>query len=129
MRPRVIRIGDGADIEKHRTWNMPAEIIVRWQRQHPGHFVGRVDDFDLRVVETGGEPIGGNKRIVGGCRHGCKLLLVIPGCATRTRVYSSSALSLSKSATADLDAQARNPDPSTLLDSGFALSGAHSRDP
>jgi hypothetical protein len=34
---------------------------------------------------------------------------VIPGCATRTRVYPSSALSLSKSATADLDAQARNP--------------------
>src|SRR3979490_667185 len=34
---------------------------------------------------------------------------VIPGCATRTRVYPSSAISLSKSATADLDAQARNP--------------------
>src|SRR5882762_584264 len=116
MRPRVIRIGDGADIEKHRTWNMPAEIIVRWQRQHPGHLVGRVDDFDLWVVETGGEPIGGNKRSVGGCRHECKLLLVIPGCAsahrgcaTGTRVYPSSAISLSKSATADLDAQARNP--------------------
>src|ERR1700704_3839957 len=31
------------------------------------------------------------------------------GCATRTRVYPSSAISLSKSATADLDAQARNP--------------------
>src|SRR3979490_3434833 len=34
---------------------------------------------------------------------------VIPGCATRTRVYPSSAISLSKPATADLDAQARNP--------------------
>src|SRR6266481_5062371 len=31
------------------------------------------------------------------------------GCATRTRVYPGSAISLSKSATADLDAQARNP--------------------
>src|ERR1700682_3797053 len=71
MRPRVIRIGDGADVEEHRAWNMPAEIIVRWQRQHPRHLVGCVDDFDLWVVETGGEPIGGNKRIVGGCRHGC----------------------------------------------------------
>src|ERR1700675_4132007 len=31
---------------------------------------------------------------------------VMPGCANRTRVYPSSAISLSKSATADLDAQA-----------------------
>src|SRR5216684_256642 len=44
------------------------------------------------------------------------LIFVIPrcaiahrGCADRTRVYPSSAISLSKSATADLDAQARNP--------------------
>src|SRR5450631_2119107 len=35
---------------------------------------------------------------------------VIPGCANRTRVYPSSAMLLSKSATADLDAQARNDD-------------------
>jgi hypothetical protein len=38
-----------------------------------------------------------------------RLAIVIPGCAIRTRVYLSSAISLSKSATADLDAQARNP--------------------
>jgi hypothetical protein len=35
---------------------------------------------------------------------------VVPGCATRTRVYPNSALSMSKSATADLDAQTRHPE-------------------
>src|SRR5712671_3191902 len=91
MRPRVIRIGDGADIEKHRAWNMPAEIIVRWQRQHPGHLVGRVDDFDLWVVETGGEPIGGNKRIVGGYRHVSNVLptIVMPGLVPGTHVFAT----------------------------------------
>src|SRR6202022_4863243 len=69
MRPRVIGSGDGPDIEKHRAWDMRAEIIVRWQRQHARHLVGRVDDFDFWIVETGGEPVAGDKRIVGGC-HG-----------------------------------------------------------
>ncbi len=69
MRPGVIGIGDGPDIEKHRAWNMRAEIIIRWQRQHARHLVGCVDDFDFWIVETGGEPIGGDQRIVGG-RHG-----------------------------------------------------------
>ena len=66
MRPRVVGIGDGADIEKHRAWNMRAEIIVRWQRQHAGHLVGRVDDLDLRIVDVRGEPVGRDQRIVGG---------------------------------------------------------------
>ena len=66
MRPRVIGIGDGVDIEEHRARNMRAEIIVRRQRQHAGHLVGGVDDLDFGIVETGGEPVGGDKRIVGG---------------------------------------------------------------
>src|SRR5882757_3958699 len=41
--------------------------------------------------------------------HFHSLNFVIPGCAHRSRVYPTSALSMSKSATADLDAQARNP--------------------
>ena len=36
MRPRIVGIGDRADIEKHRARNMRAEIIVRRQRQHAG---------------------------------------------------------------------------------------------
>src|SRR6202035_4951276 len=74
MRPRVVGIGDGVDIEKHRARNMRAEIIVRWQWQHAGHLVGRVDDFDFWVIETGGEPVGGDQRVVGGC-HCAKSLL------------------------------------------------------
>src|SRR6266404_2357411 len=69
MRPRVVAIGDVPDIEKHRAWNMRAEIIVRWQRQHARHLVGRVDDFDLRIVETSSEPVSGGKRIVGRWCH------------------------------------------------------------
>src|SRR3981081_1902949 len=69
MRPRIIGVGNRADIEKHRARNMHAEIIVRWQRQHAGHLVGRVDDFDFGVVETGGEPIGGDKGSSGGWWH------------------------------------------------------------
>src|SRR6266478_3729733 len=52
----------------------------------------------LRMRDRGREPLGRPN-----------FTAVIPGCATRTRVYPSSAISLSKSATADLDAQARNP--------------------
>src|ERR1700737_4169868 len=69
MRPRAIGIGDGPDMEKHRAWGMRPEIILRWRRQHAPHLLGRVDDFDFWIVETGGEPVAGDKRIVGGC-HG-----------------------------------------------------------
>ena len=66
MRPRIVGIGDGVDVEEHRARNMRAEIIVRRQRQHAGQLGGCVDDPDLGIVETGGEPVGGDKRIVGG---------------------------------------------------------------
>ena len=66
MRPRIVVIGDRIDIEKHRARNMRGEIIVDRQRQHARQLEGRVDDLDLGVVEMGGEPVGGDKRIVGG---------------------------------------------------------------
>ncbi len=66
MRPRIVVIGDGIDIEEHRARNMRGKIIVRRQRQHAGHLVGRVDDLDFGIVDMGGKPIGGDQRIVGG---------------------------------------------------------------
>ncbi len=66
MRPRIVAIGDGVDVEKHRAGNVRGEIIIGRQRQHAGHLVGRVDDFDFWVVEMGGEPVGRDQRIVGG---------------------------------------------------------------
>ncbi len=58
MRPRIIVVGNRIDIEKHGARNMRTEIIVRRQRQHAGHLEGCVDDLDLWIVDTGGEPIG-----------------------------------------------------------------------
>src|SRR6201747_2568124 len=51
---------------------------------------------------------------------GCGARARHSGARHRTRVYPSSAISLSKSATADLDARTRNPDTAMALDSGFA---------
>ncbi len=66
MRPRIIVIGDRIDVEKHRARNMGGEIVVDRQRQHARQFEGRIDNTHLGVVDMGGEPVGGDKRIVGG---------------------------------------------------------------
>src|SRR5439155_12168232 len=59
-----------------------------------------------RQSDAGDEAHVSRTRMTTARRHSS---FVIPGCANRIRVYPSSAISWSKSATADLDAQARNP--------------------
>src|SRR4051794_11089713 len=59
-------VGHRIDIEKYRARNMRSEIIVDRQRHYTGQLERSVDDLDLRIVDMGGEPVGGDKRIVGG---------------------------------------------------------------
>ena len=58
MRPRIVRIGDGVDVEEHRARKMGGEEILRRQRPDAGHLVRRVDDLDPGIIEMRGEPVG-----------------------------------------------------------------------
>ncbi len=69
MRSRIPVIGDGVDVEEHRARQMHGPVIVHGQRQHAGQFGGRINDPDPGIIDMGGEPIGGDKRIVGGGCH------------------------------------------------------------
>ena len=62
----VVVYDAGGDVEIDRAWNVGGEKIVRRQRQHARHLVGRIDDLDPGIFEPGGKPVGGDKRIVGG---------------------------------------------------------------
>ena len=66
MRQRIGMIGDRVDVEPHRARDVRVEIVVLRQRQDARHLELRVDDLDAGIAEMGGEPFGGDKRIVGG---------------------------------------------------------------
>ena len=80
----------------------PGIHVLRHTRERRRGWPGRSPAMTERVVLKI-EPVASPDTVIPRCA------IAHRGCATRTRVYPSSAISLSKSATADLDAQARNP--------------------
>src|SRR5437868_15170335 len=58
-------VGSRVEVEGPRAWNMSGEIVVDRQRQHAGQFERCVDDLDVRILATGGKPVGGDERISG----------------------------------------------------------------
>ncbi len=65
VRQRVGMVRHRVDVEKHRARNMRREIVVFRQRQHARHLERRIDHLDVWIGDVRGEPVGGNKRIVG----------------------------------------------------------------
>src|SRR6267142_792920 len=54
------------DVEEHSAGNMRREMVVFRQRQHARHLERRIDNLDVRIGDMRGEPVSGDKRIVGG---------------------------------------------------------------
>jgi hypothetical protein len=59
-------IGDGIDIEEHRSWNMAGEILRLGVALLRGEVERTVDDAHLRFAEAGGEPVRGHEVLAGG---------------------------------------------------------------